>query len=80
MSNATKDFSEAAWGPSKVVGRRGLPRRGLAAASGFLELVARLVQRKSSVPKGVHRFMSFEEADAWNLRMITRRRGPGPRS
>jgi len=25
------------------------------------------------IPKGVHRFKTFEEADAWTLQMITRR-------
>ena len=80
MNDAAVDFPEAASGPTKVVGRRGRTQSGLASASGFLDLVARLVQRRSPIPKGVHRFHSFEEADAWTLRMITRRTGPVPRA
>ena len=60
-------------GTMKVVGRKGGPKRGLLAAAGFLELVVALRGNKPFIPKGVHRFRSFEEADAWNLRMMTRR-------
>lgn len=57
----------------KLVGRKGRPKRGLLAAAGFLELVVAVRGNKPFIPKGVHRFRSFEEADAWNLRMMTRR-------
>jgi len=57
----------------KVVGRQGRPKGSLIAAAGFLELVVALRGRKPFIPKGVHRFKSFEEANAWNLRMMTRR-------
>jgi hypothetical protein len=65
--------------PMKVVGRRKL-RSGLAAAAGLLELALRLRGDKPFVPKGVHRFASFEESDAWSLTMLTRPRKHGPRS
>jgi hypothetical protein len=35
---------------------------------------------KPFLPKGVHRFRSFEESEEWTLRMLTRRRKLGPRS
>ena len=57
----------------KVVGRQGRSKGGLIAAAGFLELVVALRCKKPFIPKGVHRFKSFEEANAWNLRMMTRR-------
>ena len=57
----------------KVVGRKGSPKVDLNSARGFLKLVARLHQGNVFVPKGVFRFKSFEEADAWTLKMITRR-------
>ncbi len=57
----------------KVVGRQGRLKGGLIAAAAFLELVVALRGRKPFIPKGVHRFKSFEEANAWNLRMMARR-------
>ena len=65
--------------PMKVVGRRQW-RGGLAAAAGLLELSLRLRGDKPFIPKGVHRFASFEESDAWSLTMLTRPRKPAPRS
>ena len=65
--------------PTKVVGRRRW-RVGLAAAAPLLELAARLRGTKPFVPKGVHRFASFEESDAWTLAMLTRPPRRGPRS
>ena len=57
--------------PTKVVGRRRW-RGGLAAAAPLLDLTVRLRGDKPFVPRGVHRFTSFEESDAWLLRMLTR--------
>ena len=65
--------------PTKVVGRRRL-RGGLTAAAGLLELAVQLRGDKPFIPKGVHRFASFEESDAWSLTMLTRPRNPGRRS
>lgn len=63
----------------KVVGRRRW-RGGLAAAAGLLDLALRLRGDKPFIPKGVHRFASFEESEAWSLTMLTRPRKPVPRS
>jgi hypothetical protein len=59
--------------PTKVVGRRRW-RGGLVAAAGLLELALRLRGDQPFIPKGVHRFASFEESDAWSLTMLTRSR------
>lgn len=57
----------------KVLGRRRAPgRRDLAYAAPLLELAVRLRGHRPFIPKGVHVFRSFEEADQWSLRMITR--------
>ncbi len=63
----------------KIVGRkRGQPST-LERAKGFLRLVARLHRGNPLHPKGVFRFRSFEEADAWTMKMITRDRSQGRR-
>jgi hypothetical protein len=57
----------------KVVGRRRAPRhRDLSYAAPLLDLAVRLRDRRPFIPKGVHVFRSFEEADEWSLRMMTR--------
>ena len=57
----------------KVVGRRRAPkRRDLSYAAPLLDLAVRLRGRRPFIPKGVHVFRSFEEADQWSLRMMTR--------
>ena len=65
--------------PTKVVGRRQWCG-GLVAAVGLLDLALRLRGDRPFIPKGVHRFASFEESDAWSLRMLTRPRKPARRS
>jgi hypothetical protein len=62
----------------KVVGRRRPPaRRDLVYAAPLLSLAVRLRGSRPFLPKGVHRFRSFEEADQWSLRMMARpRRDP----
>lgn len=65
--------------PMKVVGRRAW-RGGLAAAADLLELALRLRGDKPFIPRGVHRFATFEESDAWSLTMLTRPRKPARRS
>lgn len=59
--------------PMKVVGRKGRAKVNLETANGFLKLVQVVRGNRPFIPKGVHRFKTFEEADAWTLRMITRR-------
>jgi len=63
----------------KVIGRRRTARGGLAAAAPFLDLVIRLRGDKPFIPKGVHRFRTFEESEEWSMRMMTRPSKPGPR-
>lgn len=63
----------------KTVGRRRL-QGGLVTAAGLLEIAARLRGAKPFVPKGVHRFTTFEESDEWFLTMLTKPRKPGRRS
>ena len=57
----------------KVVGRRRAGKRGIESVAGFLKLVIALRGKKPFIPKGVHRFKTFEESQAWTLRMMTRR-------
>jgi hypothetical protein len=63
----------------KVVGRRRLGR-GLPAAAPLLRLVVDLRGSKPFLPRGIHRFRSFEESEEWTLRMLTRPSKPARRS
>jgi hypothetical protein len=65
--------------PMKVIGKR-KSSSGLLAAAPLLELALRLHGNKPFIPKGVHRFATFEESDQWTLMMLTRRRKRDPRS
>jgi hypothetical protein len=56
----------------KVVGRKGSPKVNVETANGFLKAVAAVRGRRPFMPKGVWRFKTFEEADAWKLQMMTR--------
>ncbi len=62
----------------KVVGRKAKPKGGLEAADGLLRLVIALRGNKPFIPKGVHRFKTFEEAQAWSIKMMARRPNPAP--
>jgi hypothetical protein len=57
---------------SKVVGRRLPYSGGLAGLQGFFELCLRLRGNRPCLPRGVYRFKSHEEADAWTMKMLTR--------
>jgi hypothetical protein len=57
----------------KIIGRKGGERKGLKAAAPFLELVVRLRGNKPFIPKGIHRFKSFEESAQWSIQMMARR-------
>ena len=65
--------------PTRVVGRRRWGR-GLVATAPLLELGLKLRGDKPFLPRGVHRFRSFEESEEWTLKMLTRPRRPAPRS
>jgi hypothetical protein len=57
----------------KVVGRKGRVQAGLLRAEALQRLFSELRKDKPFMPKGVFRFRSFEEADAWKLKMLARR-------
>ena len=63
-------------GPVKTLGRRGVRRSGLPAAEKFLEMVIALRGDKPFIPRGVHRFSTFEESHRWSIRMMARQRNP----
>jgi hypothetical protein len=65
--------------PMKVVGRRRW-RSGLVAMAPLLRLTLQLRGDKPFLPRGVHRFRSFEESEEWTLRMLTRPPKPVRRS
>ena len=67
-------------GPVKTLGRRGVRRPGLPAAEKFLEMVIALRGDKPFIPRGVHRFSTFEESHGWSIRMMARQRNPDRRS
>lgn len=56
----------------KVIGRRRPGKGGLDSASGFVKLVIAFRNGKRFIPRGVYRFRSHEEKDAWTLKMLTR--------
>jgi hypothetical protein len=60
----------------KVVGRRTAPRDSFKYAMGLQRTAGQLGKTfgNSICPKGVHRFTSHEEADAWLMKMLTRPR------
>lgn len=63
----------------KTVGRRTPGRGGLEKSAALLELTVQLRGDKPFIPRGVYRFKSFEESDAWAMRMMTRRSSPARR-
>ena len=69
---------DAAW-TIKILGRRAPPRGGILAAAAFLDLVIRLRGRRPFIPKGLHRFRTFEESQTWSIQMMARRSRPAPR-
>jgi hypothetical protein len=58
--------------PHRKVGRRKPSPGGLETAQGFLELVLKLRGNAPFIPKGLHKFKTFEEAQTWSLKMISR--------
>jgi hypothetical protein len=65
--------------PMKVVGRRRWAE-GLIASAPLLRLVLQLRGDKPFLPRGVHRFRTFEESEEWTLRMLARPPRPDHRS
>lgn len=65
---------------AKVVGRRVPRASGIQSAEAFLDMVIALRGDKPFIPKGVHRFVRFEESQAWSIRMMGRRWSPDRRA
>jgi len=63
----------------KVVGRRRPYSGGVAGLQGFMEMCSRLRGERPFFPRGVYRFRTYEEADEWTLRMLTRPKVVHPR-
>jgi len=63
----------------RVVGTRKPYSRALEGAQGFLELGIQLRGNQPFLPKGVYRFKTYEEEDAWTLKMLTRPKAAPPR-
>ncbi len=57
---------------TKIVGRKEAAHRDLMYAKNLFDLVIELRRGKPFIPKGVHRFKSFEESNEWSLKMMTR--------
>jgi hypothetical protein len=60
--------------PMKVVGRRGKAKVDVITFDSMQRMVNVLRQGRPFMPKGVWRFKSFEEADKWTMKMLTRPR------
>lgn len=56
----------------KVLGKRKPYSGGLAGMQGFFELANILRGNNSFIPRGVYRFKTHEELDAWTMKMLTR--------
>jgi hypothetical protein len=56
----------------KIIGRRLPPAIDIEHADGFLNLVLVLHEGNPFIPKGVHRFRTFEESNQWSLNMMSR--------
>ena len=57
----------------KIVGRKGKPRVDVTTIDSMQRLANELRKGRPFMPKGVYKFRSFEEADEWKMRMLTRR-------
>ncbi len=60
----------------KRLGRRSTAG-GLERANALLHLVLGLRSGRPFIPKGVHRFRSFEEAHRWSIQMQAGKASPG---
>ena len=56
----------------KVVGRRKGVAKGFSEVNAFLNLVITLRGKRPFIPRGVHRFSSFQESQEWSIRMMAR--------
>lgn len=61
-------------GDMKILGRRKPYSGGLEGTQGFFELMIKLRGDQPFLPKGVHRFKTYDEEREWTLKMLTRPR------
>jgi hypothetical protein len=59
--------------PMKVVGRKGRPQVNVVAIDSLQRLANEPRNGRPFMPKGVWRFKTHEEPDAWRMKMLTRR-------
>ena len=71
MDRGTLAAMESPWSRIKVVGHR-RPASGPEEVARFLRLVRDLRGDRPFIPRGVHRFKSFEEAQEWSMKMMAR--------
>jgi hypothetical protein len=65
-------------GEMKVLGSRRPYSGGLEGLQGFFEMGIKVRGDQPFIPRGVYRFKSYEELDAWTLRMLTRPKAAHP--
>ena len=59
-------------GYTRVVGRRKDPTPTLENVRALQQLLQELRGKHPFLPRGVYRFKSHQEADAWQMKMLTR--------
>jgi len=59
-------------GYMKILGRRREPQPTRENMDAIQKLLIELHGKKPFLPRGVYRFKSHEEADAWQMKMLTR--------
>lgn len=63
----------------KVVGRKGKPKVNVETIDAMQRMVNELRGGRGLAPKGVFRFKTFEEADAWQTKMLVKSLSRAPR-
>ena len=74
MTTCYDDAMSAGSTPTTKTVGRSRAATGLAAADNLLRLVLQLRGDRPFIPRGVHRFRSFEEAQQWSMTMMARSR------
>lgn len=59
-------------GYMRVVGRRGEPKATPENMAALQQLLLDMRGKRPFLPRGVYRFKTHEEADAWQMEMLTR--------
>ncbi len=56
----------------KIVGNRTMKNLGLKDLAVLQRLMVKLRGNRPFIPKGVYRFKTFEEAEEWTIKMLSR--------